>query len=367
MIKKKLNVGVFTHDFYPFLGGQGRHIYSLYVQNQKQRKINMYVFSPALNHLKNHVRIFPETLKNKFKNIGYSIKLHFLIDRLIKNYNLEIAHFHGGPGGLFLFKKISIPTIYTCHHTYWQQYQYVKNQKWKFFLFILEKYGYKFADKIICVSTSTLNVLLTKYNIPKNKLVYIPNGIEFKKKEFKKLQKNKYKELIYVGRLDDRKGIDFLVLTMKKINFKNKNIRLNIIGIGKNKNKLINFSRINNLNIKFHGFLSDPQLEQLYKKINIQIVPSVFEGFGISVLEGMVNQVPIIATNVDGIKDIIKPNYNGILINYGNQNSLASSVLNLLENRQLSNYLVKNAYESLNQYKWSDIYIRTTNIYEQVH
>jgi glycosyltransferase involved in cell wall biosynthesis len=364
-MKRKPRVGIFTYDFFPIIGGQGRFLYELYRQNIKKNKIDLYFFSPSKSNLKNHIQIFPETLNSKLKNLEYSAKLHWEIEDLIDKYKLDIVHFQGGPGGLFFLKRVKIPLVFTSHHTYWQQSHYINEQKWKKILYYFERSSFQKADLVICDCESTENVLLNYYGIPKGKMTVLPIGIDLAKFKPNK-HINNTKELLYVGRIDKRKGLEFLIKTMTIINKVDPNIRLHIVGRGKDKEKLEQFSKENNLNIVFHGSISDEQLEKLYESISVQIVPSIFEGFGLSVLEGMAKKVPIIATNVDAIKDIIEDNKNGILVEYGNSEELTDSVLKLIKNKKLANSLVSNAYSEFKRYDWKDIYRDTLNIYENL-
>ena len=362
---KKITLGIFTYDFFPIFGGQGRHIYELYKQNQTQEKVNMYIFSPNVNSLENHISIFPETKKSKLKNIEYSWKVNRTIENLIKKYQLDVVHIHGGPGGIFLFKKLSVPTIYTVHHTYWQQFHYIKNQSWKYIFYLLEKASYKKVEKIICVSKDTQKIITDYYAVPHKSTDYIPNGINLNNFKSKK-NSNKENNILYVGRIDQRKGVDFLVKSMVLVHQKNPSITLHIVGEGIDKKKLEKFSKENNLPIIFHGGLSDEELQKLYEHINIQIVPSVFEGFGISVLEGMAKGIPIIATDVDGIRSILKNNYSGILVPYNNEHALSDSIIQLFNNPLLRQKLINNAFNELQEYNWQTIYTKTLSIYEEL-
>lgn len=243
MSKKKLNIGIFTYDFFPIFGGMGRHVHELYKQNQLYHDVNMLIFSPSSNSLPNHIQIFPETKKSKLKNIELSIKLNNSFNKFIQQYKLDIVHLQGGPGGFFLFKTLNRPVIYTCHHTYWQQSTYIKEQSWKKIFYYLEKLSYKKADKIICVSKDTMNVLSEHYAINRNNLTYIPNGIDFNPSKALKLITKKSKNILYVGRIDKRKGVDFLVESMKVVNSIDPEITLFVVGEGKDKVRLEQFSK----------------------------------------------------------------------------------------------------------------------------
>ncbi|MBN2880928.1 glycosyltransferase family 4 protein [Candidatus Woesearchaeota archaeon] len=312
-----MKLGIFTDDFYPFIGGIGRHIYDLYYKNSK---IYCIVFSPSDKKLKNHVIIKP-SFHSKLKNIATGLFFQRNAEKLIHKYQLSKLNIHCGPGGIFFLKRVSIPVIATCHHTYWQQSHYIKSQFWKRIFIPFEKKTYQLADKIICVSGDSKNILVEKYNINKNKIVVIPNGVDTKQfypmKNIKKIPNS----LFYIGRLDKRKGIDFLVKSMPDIVKKNSKKVLYIGGKGKLMRPLQKFVTKNNLtnNVKFLGFIPDNKLNEWYNKMELVIVPSIFEGFGITVIEAMAAGTPVIGSNVDGIKGILTKQF---LFNYGNQTDL---------------------------------------------
>lgn len=177
MDKDKKNIGIFTYDFWPFVGGQGKHFYEIYKNLKNNNNFTLYVFSPRENNLKNHIRIFPETSKKKYRNIEFSVKLNLKIKEIIKKYNLAVAHFNGGPGGVILFREIGIPVVYTANHTYYQQYKLVPQQKWKWIFSGLESRGYSLSNKIISISETTSTILTDKFDISPSKITVIPLGV----------------------------------------------------------------------------------------------------------------------------------------------------------------------------------------------
>jgi len=368
----KPNIGIFTYDFYPFLGGQGRHVYETYKRLKHNKDLNLYVFSPSQNNLKNHIVIFPKTRKSKLKDIIYSIKLNKVINTLIKTYNIDIAHLHGTIGGVFLLKKLDIPVIYTSYHTYVQQYRNLKNQrcKWilRWVLSLLEKRSYKLADKIIAISNGTKQAIIIAYKIHFQKVEVIPCGVNFGKFHKENSIKKIKNSLLFVGRLEERKGIKFLIETIPLVVNKRPDIKLSIVGKGKLLKKLKCFVRKNNLkeNIKFLGFVSDENLLKRYNEAELVIVPSVFEGFGITTIEAMACGTPVIATNVDGIRDNIKNNENGILVEYGSKNELATQIIRLLNNTQLRKKIAEKGLKTVqNKFNLDEIAQKTFQIYNQ--
>ncbi len=359
-----MNVGVFTYDFFPVIGGQGRHVYEFYKQNEIYNKINLFVFSPGKNNLRNHKTIIENLSHSQFASFLLSIKLNQAIDSYVDKYKLDIVHVHSGPGGLFFVKRIKVPVIFTCHHTYWQQIHYLPAQKWKHFLFFLERMGYANAEKIICVSNSTKEVLSASYRIDQARLVVIPNGIPHERMDHPNTKSEGKQEILYVGRIDKRKGVDFLIEAFEILALKYPKARLHIVGDGKDRVKLQEYCERKKIKVVFHGYLPDHQINLLANDSAVQIIPSIFEGFGIVVLEAMARGLPVIATNVDGIKDIIQDGTNGLLVNYGDKQALSERIYDLLSHDKLSKYLVENASNCLKGYDPKDIYMDTVDVYE---
>jgi len=77
-----------------------------------------------------------------------------------------------------MLKKLSVPVIYTSHHTYHQQYTYMQGQGWKRMLYFTEKQTYNLAKKIICVSDDTQKDILDHYNVPEENTIVITNGVD---------------------------------------------------------------------------------------------------------------------------------------------------------------------------------------------
>lgn len=363
---KRKTIGIFSYDFFPSLGGQGRHLYEISKRIPDNSKFNVLIFSPAANKIINHINIFKKTQSYHFGNIIFSILLNFKIKYLISKYNIDLIHLHGGPGGILLFRKINIPVIYTAHHTYYQQHKYIKKEFWKIIFRPFEIIGYRRSNNIICVSNSTKKVLANIYKIDPSKISVIPNGID-RNKFFNKKYYKVNNSIFFVGRLDKRKGIDFLIKTLPKIKSKIINIKLYIAGSGKYYPKLKNFVQNNDLNenVIFLGKISDNELLNWYNKVQIVIIPSVFEGFGITAVEAMACGAPIIATNTDGLSDLIKNNSNGLLVNYNDIDDLSNKIILLLDNENIRRNFSEKGIEMSKLYQWDRIANDTLKLYEK--
>ena len=96
MKKNIKRVGIFTYDFYPIEGGQGKHVYEIYKQNQKQKDFEILIFSPRNNNLKNHIQIFPETTytlpKRSFYDDALSDAQYTLSHQADEILNMKTLH-----------------------------------------------------------------------------------------------------------------------------------------------------------------------------------------------------------------------------------------------------------------------------------
>jgi glycosyltransferase involved in cell wall biosynthesis len=335
---KTFRVGLFSHDFHPPKGGQGRNFSELFQHlSADNRGIDFFAFSPCRNTLPNHKQLFwlINFLPLALEQLFFFLLLNLVIAKIIRSYKLDLIILNGGPGGIFLFKKPEVPVVFCTNHTYSQQSSLMGAQSWKSIFFPLEKRSYKLADKFISISSTTRDELINCYGLNADDITVIPVGIDlnrFYPREGEKIVNS----LFFLGRLEKRKGIDFLVKTIPLIKRAIPNITLFVGGIGKLRESLEGFAADTDIKdqVTFLGNIPDDELPIWYNKCQILVVPSVFEGLGISVLEGLASGIPIIGTNVPGISDTIKNCENGILVEYGNQEQLAESIIELLSSQE---------------------------------
>ncbi|MDF1594088.1 MAG: glycosyltransferase family 4 protein [Desulfobacterales bacterium] len=362
------NIGIFTHDLYPFKPwGQGRYVYDLARRLRTLFGGEIYVFSPSDNIKDDrHIRIFGNSHNTFGKNITFSIKLAFSIKRLIETYNLGTVHFQGGPGGLFLLAKPSVPLIYTVHHTYYQQSHYIRSQKWKKILCLWERFGYQKSDYLLCDSASTMKIILRHYHLKPNCCETIPIGVD--ESRFHPLGLERIpNSMFFLGRLDSRKGIDFLIKSIPLIKDRLDDIRLYIGGEGVLRHYLERFIKNNHLENTVHllGTIDDSMLNEWYNKVSVVVIPSVFEGFGLTAIEAMACRTPVIATDTDGLRDVIEDGINGLLVKYNDVKMLSEKIVYLMKNEPERIKLSKNGKERVRTvFNWDIISQDILKVYE---
>jgi glycosyltransferase involved in cell wall biosynthesis len=193
------------------------------------------------------------------------------------------------------------------------------------------------ADKYICL-TKEMKAQLIKLGFPETKLVHLPNSVDIHSL-FPQGEKEE-NLLLYVGRMFYEKGVHVLLRSLRYIK---KPVRLILIGpmepsgYCQNLLKLIEKqNRETKHEIKYLGALPPGKsITQWYQKATMLITPSLYETFGIVILEAFACETPVVASNVGGIPEIIKNHENGLLVPPQNPLKLAEAIQYLLDNKDI--------------------------------
>jgi glycosyltransferase involved in cell wall biosynthesis len=287
---------------------------------------------------------------------------------------VDIIHYHGiGPTLVAWIPKLftkNIKVVITCHSL--DRYQLKWGLFAKLMLWFSEKTAYIFADKTISVAKTVQNYYLDEH---KQKTVYIPNGVRINpnKDENAKLIKNwgleKDKYILMVARLIQDKGTHYLLEAWRYLNKQYPNLiadyKLVITGGTDDVEYFNELKRIagDNKNVIFTDWQKDEVLESLYANSLLFVHPSEREGLPISVLQAMSYGKPILASDIQGHKELIMDN--NFLFHNTSIMSLAKRMLGLLKNKEiLKNAGIINKQLVKQNYNWEEITKKTLQIYE---
>ncbi|ADT85070.1 glycosyltransferase family 4 protein [Thermococcus barophilus] len=220
-------------------------------------------------------------------------------------------------------------------------------------------------DKIIVLDPRAKRYFI-KIGVSPEKIVVIPNGIDYESlQSFKenvekyKTHKGNVKTILYVGRLQKEKGVKELILAFNELLKKEKfNLNLLIVGDGPQRQELENLVRKLGIEDKvmFTGYLTGKPLLQAYYSADVFILPSKFEGVPTAILEAMATGLPIIATKVGGIPWIVKEERNGYLVDTSQvPSNLINTIIILISNqKQILKISTINKKDS-QKYDWKNI------------
>lgn len=242
----------------------------------------------------------------------------------------------------------------------------------------------KNCDCCISVAQHTLDSFSKNSEIDSNKFVIINNGLKdsFVEKTLEDLKaiKTKYHIptntaiVLFVGRLDSIKGVDFLISSFKKVLKSYPESILIIIGDGdfpKWYREVENYWT----KIIFTGRLDKKQIYEFYQIADVGVVPSIHEEFGYVAIEMMMWRLPIVVSNVGGLSEIVEDNVSGlkvpVKIRKGKRiidvNQMAEKICSILCNKSLSLYLGEGARKRfLRKYELSIFENKILNLYKNI-
>jgi len=294
---------------------------------------------------------------------------NFILPIQIKKYNIKILHGIKGVVPFFGdFKKVVtvhdvIPLIYP------EQFKFKDLFYWKF---IFPRY-LKRADKIIASSTNTKNDLMRLLNIPKDKIEVIllapdecfkPMRNKVLLNKIKKKYSIKNKFIFYSGSINPRKNIKRVIESFELIKDK-MNYDLIITGgsIWKSEEEM-NLIK-NNPRIKLLGLIPKEDLIALYNLAEVYVYPSLYEGFGLPILEAQACGCPVITSNVSSMPEVAGKG--ALLVNPNNTNEIVNATEKILTSKRLRENLIKRGFENIGRFSWKKTVKETLKIYEGVY
>ena len=360
-----MRVGIISYDFFPSIGGQGVEAYELYRALSEDPRIHVEVFSAGKNSLENHTRI-PSVDYSGLGQLFFSLLVNPVARRLAGRRGLDIMQVYGGPGGVLMLKKPGIPLLYVANHTYAQQSEFLRRPVYRA-LKRIEGYGYGMADMIVAISSTTADSLVKDYGIDPRIVATIPVGIDtdvFKPLEIERVPGS----ILFVGRLCKRKGVPLLIDALKVVNKSIPEAKLFIVGDGGMKTTLEEKVRRDRMDksVEFLGRLSQEELVRWYNRVEVFVLPSLFEGFGIACLEAMSCGTPVVASRAPGLIDVVSDGKTGIL-SERSPDSLAHCIQKILEDKDFSLELgLAGRNKALERFSWKDIEKEFVEVYYRV-
>lgn len=275
-----------------------------------------------------------------------------IISYLRKN-KTDIVYSHSSKAGVIgriAAGILRIPNLYNPHG--WSFNMNVSNKK-KLVYILVEKIISIFADKIIMISESEYNDAVIKGIVGRNKLALIINGVDlekFNKKNGDDFKQNlnipkDFKVVGMLGRFTEQKSPQALIEIAKIVTDLYPKCKFVLIGDGELKNTLEEMILKLNLveKIMLVGWVKDP--EKYISIMDIGVLTSKWEGFGLVLAEMMACGKPVVASEVDGIPFVVRNNVDGLLCKPDDVKGFAKYILRLLNEDDLYKSMSESAYK----------------------
>lgn len=297
---------------------------------------------------------------------------------LIKEKNIKIIHAHDwivANASIILKHLFRIPLIATVHATEHGRRGGIYDDRQQFIHFLEERLVFE-AWKVIACSYYMRDEISHVLHVPYNKIEVIPNGVfeitmtEQINNEYRNKYALAHEHIIFfIGRHVYEKGLDILIKAFAEALKIRDDLKLIIAGKGyyTEEAKNIVYSLGIMHKVMFLGFISDEERDKLYSLADVVVVPSRYEPFGIVALEGMKYGKVVITSDVGGLREVVKHEYNGLTFFNENVNSLKDQILRAITDETLRKQIEQNALKTVKEeFNWYAIAERTAKLYYNV-
>lgn len=381
-----MKIGLVSFHTFSQPGGVKNHILGLY-KEFKKRGIDVKIIVPRRHRKENYGKdvillgtSFPMNLSGSRADFCVNFN-HPAVKKMLDKENFDVLHFHnfGFPSTMQILMHSKALNIFTLHAN-------VEDSKllnaFPSIFGIMGQIANHKADGIIAVSRLNLKPF-GQYKGPK---IVIPNGIDLQlfNSKIKKIQKlNDAKDnafgklsinpepgrrvnILFVGRIEERKGLIYLLKSYKILSKKFSNLRLIVVGDGELKTDCQKWAKSNKLKeVLFEGERTGTELSSYYASADIFVSPAVFgESFGIVLLEAMASGKPVVAFANKGYKEFLKNKKGGLLANIKDSQDLADKIEILIKDAALRKRIGSWAEVEAARYSWENIASEVLDFYK---
>ncbi|MBI3286795.1 MAG: glycosyltransferase family 4 protein [Chloroflexi bacterium] len=235
------------------------------------------------------------------------------------------------------------------------------------------------ASRLVCTSRFMADEVQRFFQVPADVIEIIPNGVNADRwsalraedlhSSRERFAQPEEKIVFYVGRLVWEKGVHILVDAAPEILAHYPAVKFVVAGTGPEEEALRRRAAELGLGDRFHftGFIPDEDRDRLFGVADCAVFPSLYEPFGIVALEAMGARVPVVASEVGGLREFVRHAETGISVYPNDASSLAQGVLQTLAHPEWAAQRAENAYGMIQQeYRWERIAQRTLQVYRRV-
>ena len=300
-------------------------------------------------------------------NLFQEIANYALIASLIAGENyFDVIHAHDWltyPAGIAAKQVSGKPLVVHVHATDFDRSGGNVNPA----VYEIEKKGLDAADRVITVSNLTRDTVINNYGIHPDKVFTVYNAVDpvVESQMFHFPRSVKEKIVTFLGRITLQKGPEYFIEVAHKVLQKMDNVRFVMAGSGDMMTRMIQHAAALKIMDKFHftGFLKGEDVYRMFSMTDVYVMPSVSEPFGISPLEAMQSNVPVIISRQSGVSEIL---HHAIKVDFWDIHAMADAIYGILNYNGLSNFFKKYGKVEVENLKWENSAYKVKEIYDQI-
>jgi glycosyltransferase involved in cell wall biosynthesis len=295
------------------------------------------------------------------------IRKYAIVASVIAQDNeFDIIHAHDWlayPAGIEAAKASGKPLVIHVHATDFDRSGGNVNPE----VYAIEKSGMDFASRIITVSNLTRDIVINKYNIDPEKVVTVYNAVDQVELPENASWDKAFddKVVTFLGRITMQKGPEYFIEAAHRVLKVMKNVRFVMAGSGDMMDRMIRRAAALRISDRFHftGFLKGGDVFRMLSMSDVYIMPSVSEPFGISPLEAMQSNVPVIISKQSGVAEILT---HAVKVDFWDIDAMADAIYGILNYPALSRMFIRNGREEVIALKWENSARQVRAVYNEV-
>ncbi|MFT3737500.1 MAG: glycosyltransferase family 4 protein [Breznakibacter sp.] len=283
---------------------------------------------------------------------------------IAQDHEFDIIHAHDWlayPAGIAAKEATGKPLVVHVHATDFDRSGGSVNPT----VYEIEKRGMETADKVITVSNLTRSIVIEKYGIPEHKVVTVYNAVDpLIDSEVGHIEKGVNEKIVtFLGRITMQKGPEFFIEAAHKVIQKMDNVRFVMAGSGDMMEKMIRRAAELKITHKFHftGFLRGNNVFHMLKISDLYVMPSVSEPFGISPLEAMQSNVPVLISHQSGVAEILTY---ALKTNFWDVDAMADAIFAVLNYPALSKMFKTHGKIEVDNLQWESSARKVKEVYD---
>ena len=282
------------------------------------------------------------------------------------DHSFDVIHAHDWMtvfAGLYAREVSGKPLVLQIHSLEFDRSGEHVNQD----IYYLERYGMVLCDHVIAVSNYTKNLIIKHYGIDPDKISVVHNAVSrHEAPQVYHWEKDPDKKIVlFLGRITFQKGPDYFVEAAARVLQEFPQVTFVMAGAGDMMPRMI--ERVAELhigkNFHFTGFLQETEVERIFSMSDVYVMPSVSEPFGISSLEAMVYDVPVIMSRQSGAAEILD---HVLRADFWDVDEIANKIIAILRHPSLAAEIVERSREQLRSIHWEKAAEKIADIYRLV-
>jgi len=281
--------------------------------------------------------------------------------------NFDVIHAHDWmtyPAGMLIKKLTGKALVTHIHATEFDRSGEGVNHE----VARIERMGMEHADLVVAVSHFTSNIVQTRYGIPAEKTRVVHNAVarsDVQAKYVLSPEQRHEKRVLFLGRVTFQKGPDYFIESAKLVLDVMPHVRFFMAGSGDMLPRIIRRAGQLRIGNRFHftGFLRGKDVDRIFAISDLYVMPSVSEPFGITPLEAMLYDVPVLLSKQSGVSEVLQ---HALKVDFWDTREMANKICAVLSYPRLAEVMVKNCREEMRNIRWSNVAELLNSVYREL-